>query len=98
MPTLGSISAGLWRIIIMPVDTIKTCLQVYGSDGFEIVKKRVQTEGLSILYAGSIASSAATFVGHFPWFFTFNGLSSILLTPEELHTLANEYVTTGLSS
>lgn len=30
------------------------------------------------MYHGALASSAATFVGHFPWFFTFNYLDSKL--------------------
>ena len=30
------------------------------------------------MYHGALAASAATFVGHFPWFFTFNYLDSKL--------------------
>jgi hypothetical protein len=85
---VGSVSAGIWRIFIMPVDTVKTCLQVCGSNGTSILYNRFQQEGIKCLYSGSIAASAATFVGHYPWFLTYNTLSSLLPTSAELHNLA----------
>lgn len=30
------------------------------------------------MYHGAFASSAASFAGHFPWFFTFNYLNSVI--------------------
>ena len=70
--------AGIWRIAITPIDLVKTSLQVNGKSGWNIVMDRVKSEGISVMYSGAMAASAATFVGHFPWFYSYNYLSSIL--------------------
>jgi len=75
----------------MPIDTLKTCLQVYGDRGLNIVKDRVTNEGIKSLYLGSIASCGATIVGHYPWFLTYNTLSASLPTASELSSLADGY-------
>lgn len=73
----GSFAAGMWRIVLMPIDTSKTAMQVEGADGLKnlwndivVVKKSP-----SPLYQGALASAAATAVGHFPWFLTYNFLN-----------------------
>jgi hypothetical protein len=67
----------------MPIDTCKTVMQVDGSDGLKrLVDKVKDTKTLSPLYQGSLASAAATAVGHFPWFLTYNTLTE-LLPPEQ---------------
>jgi hypothetical protein len=71
----ASISAGLWRIFLMPIDTSKTVMQVEGSDGLVRFKERVIQNGPAPLYQGAIASAAATAAGHFPWFTTYNLLN-----------------------
>ena len=81
---LASLSAGLWRIILLPIDTVKTSLQVNGEEGIDIVKKKIENDGATILFNGALASSAATFVGHYPWFLTYNLLSADLMTPQEI--------------
>lgn len=117
---LGSVSAGLWRFLLMPLDSVKTTLQVQGSaKGIEQVKARLREEGVASLYAGAVAqalatavrghapgfgwngmtflgqesnaschhtlhaSLAATQVGHWPYFSTFNYLSSRIPVPPE---------------
>jgi len=75
----GSVAAGLWRIILMPIDTSKTAMQVEGVQGLSQLKEKViKTGNPSPLYQGSLASAAATAVGHFPWFLTYNFLSENL--------------------
>jgi len=69
----ASASAALFRIFLMPVDTVKTTMQVTGK--FSSVVDKVRVNGPLALYNGSIAASSATFVGHYPWFFTYNFLS-----------------------
>ena len=81
---LASICAGAFRIVLMPIDTFKTAMQVNGDAGVAIVLDRVRERGLSTLFYGSVAASAATVVGHFPWFLTYNYLSAELPTPQEL--------------
>ena len=43
-------------------------VQVEGKDGFAKLMKKVRTSGVRVLYHGSLAAWAATFVGHWPWF------------------------------
>ena len=54
-------------------DTVKTTMQVTGK--FSNVVTKVKMEGIPALYHGSLAAATATFVGHYPWFFTYNFLS-----------------------
>ena len=86
----GSITAGLWRIFLMPVDTSKTAMQVEGASGLENLVKRVTSEGPGPLYQGSLASAAATAAGHFPWYLTYNFLN------DSLPTTSKEEVLLGL--
>lgn len=69
----ASASAAVFRIFLMPVDTVKTTMQVTGK--FSNVVKKVKANGVPALYHGSLAAASATFVGHYPWFFTYNFLS-----------------------
>ncbi len=66
-------AAAAFRIFLMPVDTVKTTMQVTGS--FSNVVNKVKASGPTVLYHGALASASATFVGHYPWFFTYNYLS-----------------------
>ena len=75
---LGSVSAGIWRIFLMPIDTSKTAMQVEGAEGLNNLWGIVGREGPSVLYNGAVASAAATAVGHFPWFLTYNALDEVL--------------------
>merc|ERR1712038_1784370 len=66
-------AAAGFRIFLMPIDTVKTTMQVTGS--FSNVVTKIKTSGPTVLYHGALASASATFVGHYPWFFTYNYLS-----------------------
>lgn len=59
----GSLTAGIWRIVLMPIDTSKTAMQVEGKDGLETLKQQVIENGPSPLYQGALASAAATAAG-----------------------------------
>lgn len=84
----GSVLAGIWRVILMPIDTVKTRLQVDGAEaGRAAIVETFATQGPAALYNGAIAASAATFVGHFPWFFTYNFLSEHLPTALQAATV-----------
>ena len=72
----ASISAATFRIFLMPIDTLKTSWQVDGNLG--TLRTKLRTQGLPALYHGSVAASLATFVGHYPWFLTYNYLSALI--------------------
>ena len=74
----GSVAAGLWRIVLMPIDTSKTSLQVEGSNGLQKLYAATVEYGPGVLYRGSLAQAAATAVGHFPWFLTYNYFNNII--------------------
>ncbi|CAM9219451.1 unnamed protein product [Phaeothamnion confervicola] len=83
--SLASVAAACWRIFLMPVDTTKTIMQVEGKDGFKMLMAKLKTGGPSVLYHGALAASTATFVGHFPWFMTYNYLQANI--PKQTETL-----------
>lgn len=76
----GSIAAGAWRIVLMPVDASKTVMQVEGAGGLQQLLDRVADKGPGVLYRGALAQAAATAAGHFPWFLTYNYLNEHLPT------------------
>lgn len=82
--TIGaSVTAGAFRILLVPVDTLKTAMQVEGKNGVTMLKTKVAKYGTSSLFHGALASAAATFVGHYPWFATFNTLQEIVPKRED---------------
>lgn len=81
----ASVSAGLFRIFLMPVDAVKTIMQVEGKNGLPALGAKLKAGGPTVLFHGAIASSVATMVGHFPWFFTFNTLDAYIPRQTELH-------------
>lgn len=48
-------------MILTPVDTLKTTLQVEGSRGLPLLRQRVKTYGFGSLFYGAWATAAATF-------------------------------------
>lgn len=76
----ASLSAAAFRVLLMPIDTIKTMMQVEGQLAMPILRQKLSTTGPSIMFNGALAASAATFVGHYPWFLTYNYLNTILPT------------------
>lgn len=78
---VASATAASWRILIAPVDALKTALQVDGDT--TALTDRIQTLGPGVLWRGSLAAAAATFVGNYPWFLTYNSLDASL--PAEIY-------------
>lgn len=80
----ASFTAGMWRICLMPIDTLKTTLQVEGAKGLNHVKAKIARGGPTVLYHGALGAAGATMVGHWPWFFTFNSLQEHIPVPEHV--------------
>jgi hypothetical protein len=82
--TIGaSVTAGLFRIFLVPIDTLKTILQVEGKNGTSILSEKFKQGGARVFFHGAIASAGATMVGHYPWFATYNFLSSWMTKYED---------------
>jgi len=69
----ASLSSGLFRMTLMPIDAVKTSMQVGGS--LKPLLGKLKTSGPGVLWHGAFAASGATMLGHFPWFGTYNFLS-----------------------
>ncbi|CAM9534342.1 unnamed protein product, partial [Hapterophycus canaliculatus] len=78
--------------------TCKTVLQVEGPKGFASLMKKVWSGNLSCLYQGAIAAAAATAVGYFPWFLTFNYLNGRLRKPSVMAWMLLRNAGIGLAS
>jgi len=72
----SSAAAASFRIFLMPIDACKTILQVEGADGLSKLRAKIQKGGVGVLWHGSIGAMTATFVGHYPWFYTYNFLNA----------------------
>ena len=62
----------------MPIDTIKTTLQVEGTNAFPLLKNKFKMGGPSIFYHGALGAFGSTYMGYFPWYGTFNYLNQKL--------------------
>lgn len=77
----ASFMSGMFRVALMPVDTVKTCMQVEGKDGLKKLMVKFKAQGPPVFFHGSMAAWAANTVGHYPWFATYNYLSEVRVTP-----------------
>jgi len=68
---VASATAASMRVCLMPIDTLKTTMQVEGKDGLKLLRNKVKSSPLC-LWHGSAGAVSATFVGHYPWFATYN--------------------------
>ena len=68
---VASATAASMRVCLMPIDTLKTTMQVEGKDGLKLLRNKVKASPLC-LWHGSAGAVSATFVGHYPWFATYN--------------------------
>ena len=55
---------------------MKTVLQVDSFEGFRSLMRRVKAGRFSVLYSGALAHAVSAILGHYPWFFTYNALST----------------------
>ncbi|CEO95248.1 hypothetical protein PBRA_004014 [Plasmodiophora brassicae] len=74
----SSTAAATWRIFLMPVDTVKTSMQVDGKNGIPNLMKKYRMGGIRVFFHGALAASGATLIGHYPWFATYNFLDKNL--------------------
>ncbi|KAF7328801.1 Mitochondrial carrier [Mycena venus] len=96
----ASLAAAAFRMILTPIDTVKTTLQTQGKAGTRILRTRVRLRlpspslaqsqfqikmyGIGSLWYGAFATTAATFAGHYPWFTTFSYLDHTVPQPDTL--------------
>jgi hypothetical protein len=69
----ASMSAGVFRVFLMPVDAWKTTKQVEGQKGLEQLIAKTK-KNPTAPFQGAMGAMTATWVGHYPWFYTNNQL------------------------
>ncbi|KAK1924507.1 mitochondrial carrier domain-containing protein [Papiliotrema laurentii] len=75
----ASVASACFRMVLTPIDTLKTTQQTNGGKaGLKLLRERVREKGVGCLWYGALATAAATFVGHYPWFATYNSLQDAL--------------------
>lgn len=75
---LASTTAGVIRIILSPVDIVKTMKQVEGQTAMTKLKSRIKEKGWISLYDGALANGVLALIGHYPWFVVHNYLDRYL--------------------
>lgn len=67
-----------WRLLITPVDTLKTTLQVSGVAAARRLRRKAERHGPCVLWDGGYGGAAASAIGYLPWFLTYNLLDAHL--------------------
>lgn len=73
----ASASAAGFRVFLMPVDAWKTTKQVEGAEGLKKLIEKTKKHPTA-LWQGAVGAMSATWVGHYPWFYTNNQLRDSL--------------------
>merc|ERR1712110_602495 len=74
---VASASAAGFRVFLMPIDAWKTTKQVEGEKGLKLLIEKTKKHPTA-LWQGAVGAMSATWVGHYPWFFTNNQLREVL--------------------
>ena len=77
---LSASAATCWRISLMPLDTLKTFMQVEGAHGLTKLRGKIAAGGLPVLFHGGGGLLTSAFFGHYCWYGTFNVLDNRLPT------------------
>merc|ERR1719333_929359 len=72
----SAVAAG-FRGFLMPIDALKTTKQVEGADGLKKLLEKTRRHPTA-LWQGAVGAMTATWVGHYPWFYTNNQLRESL--------------------
>jgi hypothetical protein len=73
----ASASAAGFRVFLMPIDAWKTTKQVEGKEGLKRLIEKTKKHPTA-LWQGAVGAMTATWVGHYPWFYTNNQLRELM--------------------
>ena len=92
---IASGTSGIIRIILSPIDTIKTMRQVEGKNALTKLGKKIKENGFLSLYDGALANGVLNIIGHYPWFLMHNYLDKYLPISENsiiLNLMRNAFI------
>merc|ERR1712039_1073425 len=81
-----------FRVFLMPIDAWKTTKQVEGADGLKKLMEKTKKHPTA-LWQGAVGAMTATWVGHYPWFYTNNQLRESM---PQFNFFAGKYVRNAL--
>merc|ERR1719245_950566 len=73
----ASATAAGFRVFLMPIDAWKTTKQVEGKEGLQKLMDKTKKHPTA-LWQGAVGAMTATWVGHYPWFYTNNQLREVM--------------------
>lgn len=76
--SMTSLYITLWRINLMPFDTMSNTLQVHGQEGYQIIKRRIRSFGIGTLYSGTVIYGLINYINCFTWFGIYNTMNNLL--------------------
>lgn len=93
---LGVSLSSAWRVLLVPIDTIKTASQVHGEAALTVLLGKVKDDGILQLWSGAFASFAANWAQNFPWWVTLNTLEALWPAPADPALASLRYGITGM--
>lgn len=69
-----SLFQSLWRLLLTPLDMLKTLNQVHGRQSGKILSLRMESTGVLTLWSGAFMILFSNFASTYPWFATYNFL------------------------
>lgn len=64
-----------FRLLVHPLDSVKTNMQIYGPAAHKKLVARIHVEGPYFLFDGAAAGSISNFIGQYPYWLTYNALA-----------------------
>eukprot|EP00811_Abedinium_folium_P002223 NODE_12036_length_1249_cov_7.531194.p1 GENE.NODE_12036_length_1249_cov_7.531194~~NODE_12036_length_1249_cov_7.531194.p1 ORF type:complete len:290 (-),score=47.21 NODE_12036_length_1249_cov_7.531194:154-1023(-) len=75
---VGSVLASVLRTSLVPIDMVKTLMQVEGSGAKQVLRAKYASGGIAVFYHGAVATGVANLLAHYPFFTVFNTLDAHL--------------------
>ena len=82
----------------MPLDTVKSMLQVEGASGLQKLSAKMRVGGVAVLFHGASGLLSQAFLGHYFWYGTYNAVDARLATPASLAGQLGRNAAVGFAS
>jgi hypothetical protein len=66
------------QMLLIPLDSLKTMMQVEGSAGTRILLAKLKEHGVVALWDGATVAALSMIATHYPWYLSFNYLNAVI--------------------
>jgi hypothetical protein len=66
------------QMLLIPLDSLKTMMQVEGSAGTRILLAKLKEHGVVALWDGATVAALSMIATHYPWYLSFNYLNTVI--------------------